>query len=183
MTRPPGKSGAPGWRWDGSERPPFAEAPGEGQESVWDYPRPPRLVPDGRPVVVVVGRTAVAETTRALRMLETASPPTFYIPKSDIRMELLRPARGESHCEWKGRAEYWSVRTPEGDVAEAAVWGYPEPLPPFEALRDHLSFYPSKVDCHVDGELVRPQPGGFYGGWITPELVGPFKGGAGSAGW
>ncbi len=183
MIREPGGPAARGWRWTGVRRPPFAEEPGPGQESVWDYPRPPRVEPDTRPVVVVAGRTAVAESVRALRVLETASPPTFYIPSADVRMELLRPARGESYCEWKGRAEYWTVRTPEGDVAQAAAWWYPEPLGAYASLRDHVAFYPGRVDCYVDGERVEPQPGGFYGGWITSELSGPFKGGPGSSGW
>jgi uncharacterized protein (DUF427 family) len=98
-------------------------------------------------------------------------------------MELLRPARGTSSCEWKGSAEYWSVRTPEGDVAAAAAWIYPSPRPGFEAIRGHVAFYPSRVDCYVGGERVFPQPGGFYGGWITSELAGPFKGGPGSSNW
>ena len=150
---------------------------------MWDYPRPPRVEPDTRHVVVVVGRTAVAETTRSLRVIETASPPTFYIPSEDVRMELLRPARGVSHCEWKGRAEHWTVRTLEGEVVEAAAWTYPDPLEPFAALRGHVSFYPGRADCYLDDERVRPQAGGFYGGWITSDLVGPFKGGPGSSGW
>ncbi|HSH76355.1 MAG TPA: DUF427 domain-containing protein, partial [Longimicrobiales bacterium] len=140
------------WRWTGAERPPFAEPPGEGQESVWDYPRPPRVTRDQRRVVVVAGRTVIADSVRTLRVLETANPPTFYIPPDDVRMELLRPARGESTCEWKGKAEYWTVRTPEGDVAQAAAWIYPRPHSAYETIRGYVAFYPSRVDCYVNEE-------------------------------
>lgn len=165
-----------GWRWNGSERPDFASPTSPGQESVWDYPRPPRIAVDPRRVVVKFEGAVIADTLDALRVLETASPPTFYVPRTDLRMELLRPARGSSRCEWKGEAEYWTVRTPEGHRAERAGWSYPDPLPEFAGIRGHISFYPSKVECTVDEEPVRPQPGGFYGGWVTSEVVGPFKG-------
>ena len=170
------------WRWVGDERPPFAIAPGPDQESVWDYPRPPRVAADAREVIVKVGTTEVARTKRALRMLETASPPTFYLPFADIDMRLLEPASGSSSCEWKGEARYFSVRT-ERDLLTAVAWSYPEPYPEYSVLRDHLSFYPGRIECTVDGVRVEPQPGKFYGGWITPELVGPFKGEPGSGGW
>jgi uncharacterized protein (DUF427 family) len=165
------------WRYVGEDRPPFARAPGHGQESVWDYPRPPRLAPDARLVVVKAGDIEVARSARTLRVLETASPPTFYIPAADV----LAPAEGNSHCEWKGRARYWSLKL----LAErrGVAWCYPEPLPPYEALADYFGFYPQYLDCFVDGVPVQPQPGDFYGGWITPELVGPFKGEEGSHGW
>ncbi len=171
------------WRWNGSERPAFAVVPGAGQESVWDYPRPPRLEQVPRTVVVRVGETVIADTTASVRVLETASPPTYYIPPSDVRIELLRPARGVSRCEWKGTAQYWSVRTQEGERVEEAAWSYSEPFPDFEELRNYLAFYPNRVDCELGGEKVRAQPGGFYAGWITSELVGPFKGDPGSGGW
>ena len=177
------KRGRGGWRWNGSERPPFAEEPGPGQESVWDYPRPPRVERDERPIVVRVGGTVIADTTSAWRVLETASPPTFYLPPADVRMDLLRPTSGSSRCEWKGTAEYWSVRTQEGERVEGAAWSYADPFPDFAVLRDHLAFYPNRVDCFVDGEPVEPQPGGFYAGWITSDVVGPFKGAPGSSGW
>jgi uncharacterized protein (DUF427 family) len=119
----------------------------------------------------------------ALRVLETASPPTFYLPPPDVRMELLRPASGASRCEWKGTAQYWSLRTPEGARVEEAAWSYPEPFEDFAALRDHLAFYPDRVDCALDREEVRAQAGGFYGGWITRDVVGPFKGDQGLGGW
>jgi uncharacterized protein (DUF427 family) len=175
-------SGRAHWRYTGSERPPFAVAPAAGQESVWDYPRPPRVVPDARLVVVRLGGVEIARTNSALRVLETASPPTFYLPVADIDRNCLRPGPGGSRCEWKGEARYFNVLA-AGALLEAAAWSYPEPLPGMEAIRDHVSFYPSRLECEVAGERVRPQPGRFYGGWITSELVGPFKGEPGSGGW
>ena len=171
-----------GWRWNGQQRPPFAIEPGPGEESVWDYPRPPRMVPDPRRVVVKAGEVVVAETCAALRVLETASPPTWYLPPGDVRREGLVPCAGASHCEWKGVARYWTWR--HGDtVAERAAWSYSDPLPAFEALRDHFGFYPGRFACFVEGERVTPQPGGFYAGWLTREIVGPCKGERGSEGW
>ena len=171
-----------GWRYYGQERPSFAVEPGPGQESVWDYPRPPRLEIVPHEVIVRAGRTEIARTRRAVRAIETASPPTFYLPPEDVRMEHLEPASGSSHCEWKGRARYWTVRA-EGRRLDRAGWSYPDPHPAFEAIRGHLAFYPALLECYVDGVRVEPQPGGFYGGWITPDLVGPFKGEPGSGGW
>ena len=171
-----------GWRWYGQARPPFAISPEGGQESVWDYPRPPRLVLDDRHVLVTAGGEVVAETRRALRLLETASPPGWYFPPSDVRSDLLIPAPGASACEWKGRARYWSLRA-GGAVLDRVAWSYPDPLPGFADLRDHLGFYPGRLACFVAGERVRPQPGGFYAGWITGEIVGPWKGAPGSEGW
>ena len=171
------------WRWTGSERPPFAETPGPGQESVWDYPRPPRIESDPRQIVVRIGGTVIADTTAASRVLETASPPTFYLPPSDVRIKLLRPASGLSRCEWKGTAEYWSVRTQEGERLERVAWSYPDPFEDFAELRDCLAFYPGRVDCFLNGEKVHAQPGGFYAGWITSDVVGPFKGEPESGSW
>lgn len=171
-----------GWRWTGSERPPFAEDPGEGQESVWDYPRPPRVEPDHRRVVVKAGGATLADTTAAVRILETASPPTFYLSPEDVAAELLTEADGRSRCEWKGEAVYWSARPPGGPVVERAGWSYPDPFSDYAGIRNHLSFFPARVACFVDGERVRPQPGGFYGGWVTDEIVGPFKGEGSDAG-
>ena len=170
------------WRYVGQARPPFAQTPGPGQESVWDYPRPPRLEHDAREVLVMAGPVEIARTRRALRLLETASPPTFYLPPEDVQMALLRPAQGASFCEWKGEARYWSVRA-GSHWLEGVAWSYTQPLPGFERLRDHIAFYPSKLECFVAGVRALPQPGRFYAGWITPELVGPFKGEAGSGGW
>ena len=170
------------WRWRGDTRPPFAIAPGPGQESVWDYPRPPRLAPDTREVVVHWEGREVVRTRRAIRVLETAHPPSFYLPWDDVARELLKPAGGGSFCEWKGPARYWDLV--DGDAREAGVaWSYPQPLAGAEPLAACVAFYASRVECFVDGARVLPQPGAFYGGWITPELVGPFKGDPGSSGW
>ncbi len=158
--------------------------PGAGQESVWDYPRPPRLEPfTGQVRVVHAGRT-LADTTGAFRVLETSHPPVFYIPAADVQMDWLMPSEGPStFCEWKGRAMYWDLCLPGEKIARVA-WSYPDPSQRYADLRDHLAFYPGKVDaCFVDGEQVQSQPGDFYGGWITSKIVGPFKGGPGTWGW
>ncbi len=148
-----------------------------------DYPRPPALVRDERHVVVTFAGVTIADTTTALRILETSHPPTFYLPLDDVRRDLLRPAEGASFCEWKGAAAYVDVVV--GDrVAREAGWYYPEPSPAYQALRDHVAFYAGRVErCTVDGIAVTPQPGGFYGGWITPDVAGPFKGEPGTRGW
>ena len=170
------------WAHTGGGRPDFAETPGPGQESVWDYPRPPAVVPDSRQVIVRAEGEELARTRRAVRILETASPPTFYIPVDDVRIELMRPASGSSMCEWKGQARYWALRdAPES--APAVAWSYQDPFPEFAEIKGHMAFYPARVDCTVAGEEVFSQPGGFYGGWITPEIVGPWKGAPGSGGW
>lgn len=173
------------WAWRGQDRPTFAVAPGPGQVSVWDFPRPPRLTHDSREVVIRWGNAEVARTRQAVRVLETAHPPSFYIPWADVNRALLQPARGSSFCEWKGPASYWSlVNAANGALTLPGVaWSYPTPLAGAEALADCVAFYPTDLDCSVGGEKVTPQPGGFYGGWVTPELVGPFKGEAGSQGW
>ena len=170
------------WRWRGEGRPPFARLPGPGQESVWDYPRPPALRPDAREIVIRWGSVEVARTRRALRILETGHPPTFYLPWDDVDRRLLRPGSGASFCEWKGPASYWSLDDGARRLPNVA-WSYPQPLEDAPALANCVAFYPSALDCRVDGARATPQPGGFYGGWITPELVGPFKGEPGSAGW
>jgi len=171
------------WRAAPRGRPAGRAEPGPGQESVWDYPRPPRLERETRPVRVDFAGRAVAESRRALRVCETASPPTYYLPPEDVATELLVPSRRRSLCEWKGRARYYGLRV--GDrTSEDAAWCYPDPLSAFEPLRDHLAFYPGRVDaCFVGDMRVRPQAGDFYGGWITPDVVGPFKGEPGSEGW
>lgn len=171
------------WTWTGRARPPFAIEPGPGQESVWDYPRPPRPASDPRRVMVHAGNACIADTTRAVRVLETASPPTFYLPPQDIDLDRLRPAPGGSHCEWKGRAVYWSARDDDGQWLEAVGWSYPDPAPAFASITGWLSFYPARLRCTVAGERVRPQPGGFYGGWLTDEIVGPVKGAPGTGHW
>lgn len=171
------------WQHTGQARPPFAEVPRAGQESVWDYPRPPALVDDPRRVRVRAGEVVVADSVRAVRVLETASPPTFYLPPEDVASDLLQRAPGSSVCEWKGRAAYWTVALPGGRRLEAAGWSYPQPDARFARIAGWLSFYPVRLCCTVAGERVRPQPGGFYGGWLTDEIAGPVKGEAGSSGW
>jgi uncharacterized protein (DUF427 family) len=179
-----------GWHYFGQRRPPFAVEPLPGQESVWDYPRPPRLELDAREVVVSLAGVEVARTRSAQRVLETASPPTFYIPRADVIDRYLQPAPGGSHCEWKGSARYWTVAVPSVGSsavplvgAEAAAWSYEHPTPEFTPIRGHVSFYPGRLECYVDGVRVLPQPGRFYGAWVTPDVVGPFKGEPGSSGW
>lgn len=170
------------WQHTGNKRPPFAVPPAAGQESVWDYPRPPKLVDDQRLVRVLFDGTTIAETRRSKRLLETASPPTFYLPPSDVVWDFLRPSATGTFCEWKGRASYLDVVVGSGNAAMAA-WYYASPGAPYEGLANFVSFYPGRVVCLVDGEQVRAQAGGFYGGWITPEIVGPFKGEGGTGGW
>jgi len=170
------------WAWRGRVRPPFAVVPGPDQESVWDYPRPPTLALDQREVVICWGEVEVARTRRALRVLETSHPPTFYLPWDDVARLLLEPASGASFCEWKGPARFWTLADGRRRMPGVA-WSYPNPLPGAEALATSVAFYAGTLDCRIDGAAVRPQPGGFYGGWITPELVGPFKGEPGSQHW
>ena len=170
------------WTYRGQKRPPFAEEPVPGQESVWDYPRPPKLVLDGRHVEVRLGELIIADASQTYRVLETASPPTFYISPHDVRLQLLQRCPGSSLCEWKGVAQYWALKSSVRD-AQPLGWSYPDPNPPFAAITAYFSFYPSRVECYVDGERVQPQPGEFYGGWVTREIVGPFKGLPGTEHW
>jgi uncharacterized protein (DUF427 family) len=162
---------------------PHPIAPGPGQESVWDYPRPPRVEATTRHIRVIFAGVVIADTRRARRVLETSHPPTYYIPPADIRMQYLVPTNHRSFCEWKGQARYYTVAV-AGRAAPDAAWAYPRPTASFSAIQDHVAFYAHLMDaCTVDGELVQPQPGGFYGGWITADVVGPFKGIPGSSGW
>lgn len=170
------------WKFNGSKRPDFAITPGPGEESVWDYPRPPKLSPDTRHIIVKWNDREIASTTGAVRVLETASPPTFYIPPADVDQKLFREATGSSFCEWKGKATYWDIVVDQR-VHESAAWSYDNPNPAFRAITGFFSFYPARVNCFVDGVPVKPQPGEFYGGWMTPEIVGPVKGEPGSGGW
>lgn len=157
--------------------------PGPGQESAWDYPRPPALEPTDAHLVVVLGETTVAQTRRGWRVLETSHPPAYYFPPDDVRPGVLVPTDDVTFCEWKGRARHLDVVV-GGRVARAAAWAYATPHERFAAIRDHVAFYPGRVDaCFVDGEQVTPQPGDFYGGWITSRVVGPFKGDPGTRGW
>ena len=157
--------------------------PEPGQESVWDYPRPPRVENVKERVRVLFNGETVADTVNAKRVLETSHPPVYYIPQEDVRMAgLMREARS-TVCEFKGRAAYWGLQV-EGKGVSNAAWSYPDPAAGFESIKNHLAFYPSKMDaCFVGDERVRAQEGDFYGGWITKNIVGPFKGGAGTWGW
>lgn len=158
-------------------------APGPGQESVWEYPRPPRLETTPRHIQVYFNGLLLADTRRAYRVLETSHPPVYYLPPADIQMQCLIPAGGQSWCEWKGQAAYYSVVVGERR-AENVAWYYPDPTPSFLPIKNYVAFYPRPMDrCLVDGEVVVPQPGGFYGGWITSDVVGPFKGEPGTMGW
>ena len=160
---------------------PLPTAP--GQESVWDYPRPPRVEPSRETVEVVLGGVVVARTTASLRVLETSHPPTYYLPVDAFLDGVLRSTPGNTYCEWKGQASYVDLVT-DAATAPRAGWTYPQPTKGFEALVGHYAVMPGLVDeCRVDGEVVRPQDGGFYGGWITDRVVGPFKGVPGSYGW
>jgi uncharacterized protein (DUF427 family) len=150
---------------------------------VWDYPRPPTLEQTGRHVVVELGGEVIADTRQAWRVCETSHPPVYYVPMEDARTDLLVLGQGSSCCEWKGRAVYWDAVI-DGQLWPRVAWSYPGPDPRFERLRGHLAFYLQGLDAgFVDDERARPQPGGFYGGWITDDVVGPFKGGSGTAGW
>lgn len=169
------------WQYTGTERPPFADPPGPGQESVWDYPRPPKVVGDSRLVTVHAGERRLAETRAAVRVLETASPPTFYLPADDVDTAGLAALAQTSWCEWKGRAVYFALDSDPGGLAVA--WCYPEPAAAFRSLAGRYGFYPGRVICRVDGETVRPQAGGFYGGWVTNEIAGPCKGAPDTGHW
>ncbi|NJR66026.1 MAG: DUF427 domain-containing protein [Leptolyngbyaceae cyanobacterium CRU_2_3] len=154
-----------------------------GQESVWDYPRPPRLEDSTKHVQIIFNTVKIADTQRAKRVLETSHPPVYYVPLEDIGQEYLIRTLRTTFCEWKGQAGYYTIQV--GDrVAENAGWFYSNPTPDFAAIQDYVAFYPSRMDaCYVDGEQVTAQPGDFYGGWITREIIGPFKGTKGSWGW
>ncbi len=169
------KHGRSQWEYNGQKRPSFAISPKKGQESVWDYPRPPKIESDSRLIIVKLDELIVSESTKAKRILETASPPTIYIPPSDINFDLVKKTNGSSRCEWKGTADYWDVITSSKHLQKVG-WSYPEPFEDFNEIAGYLSFYPAHLECYIDGERVRPQPGGFYGGWITDEIVGPVKG-------
>ena len=158
-------------------------------ESVWDYPRPPRLERSERHLCIKQAGEVLADTVQAWRILETSHPPVYYIPQADIAMQFLqRSQRRSSFCEWKGLATYWNIDlravVPGSAVLADAAWSYPDPTASYTGLQDHLAFYASRVDeCTVDGERVEAQPGDFYGGWITSHVRGPFKGAPGTLGW
>jgi uncharacterized protein (DUF427 family) len=157
--------------------------PGPGQESVWDYPRPPIAVPSDEHVGVRHRGRVLADTTSAIRVLETSQPPAYYLPLADVDRSLLRDSSRRTHCEWKGVAHYFDLVVDDDQVPDAA-WTYPSPTPRFAVLVDHLAVYPQRVDeCTVDGERVAANDGDFYGGWVTSRVVGPFKGAPGTLGW
>jgi uncharacterized protein (DUF427 family) len=157
--------------------------PDPGQESVWDYPRPPRLEDSPKHIQVIFNGTLIADTRQAKRVLETSHPPVYYIPPEDIKMEYLVSTGQTTWCEWKGKAAYYTIRIGDKQV-ENAAWYYPRPSPSFESLTRYVAFYPSLMDaCYVDGEQVQAQAGDFYGGWITSHIVGPFKGEPGTTWW
>lgn len=162
---------------------PDPDLPRPGQESVWAFPRPAVAQPSSACIVIEHQGVTVAETRRSVRVIETSHPPSYYIPPEDIRPGLLHRASGRSLCEWKGEAVYWDVVL-KNVVLTQVGWSYPRPSSAFEALRDHVAFYAAPFDrCTVDGEVVTPQPGRFYGGWITSNVAGPFKGVPGSDWW
>jgi uncharacterized protein (DUF427 family) len=155
-----------------------------GTESVWDYPRPPIVVPSHERVVIELDGQIVVDTRRSLRVLETSHPPVYYLPGEAITAGLLRPTRRTTWCEFKGSASYFDVVCPSGRVIPGAAWHYPRPTAGFEPLVGHVAFYPSRMDrCTVEGETVVAQAGDFYGGWITSKVTGPFKGAPGTGGW
>ncbi|GAB4555342.1 MAG: DUF427 domain-containing protein [Anaerolineae bacterium] len=157
--------------------------PAPNQESVWDYPRPPRLEPTAKHLKVIFNGLTIAETRRALRLLETSHPPSYYFPPEDVRLEYFQAVARRTFCEFKGAASYYTISV-NGKTAPNAAWYYLNPSPNYEALTKYIAFYPSLMDaCYADGELVRPQEGGFYGGWITSDVVGPFKGSPGTEWW
>ena len=162
---------------------PTPDPGGEGQESVWEYPRPPVVDPSDEHVVVTFAGRVVADTRRALRVLETSHPPSYYLPRADVDLSLLAVNPRRTMCEYKGVAGYLDVVV--GDRrADAVGWFYPDPTPAFTALADHVTFYPGRMErCTVDGEVVGGSAGDFYGGWITSRVVGPFKGEPGTGFW
>jgi uncharacterized protein (DUF427 family) len=157
--------------------------PKPGQESVWQYPRPPRLEKTDARIIIIFNNKTIVDTINSKRILETSHPPVYYIPPEDIALNYLIKAEGVSFCEWKGYAFYYSLKV--GDkVAEKVAWYYTDPSPEYSAIKNHVAFYAGPMDtCLVNGEIVRPQPGEFYGGWITDNIVGPFKGETGTWLW
>ena len=157
--------------------------PKEGQESVWDYPRPPKCEESDKQIKVIFNKEILVETTQSKRILETSHPPVYYIPREEIQMDFLIPSKRVSYCEWKGEASYYSIKI-GNRFAESAAWTYNDPKSGFLEVKNYIAFYVSQMDaCYVNDELVVAQPGDFYGGWITSDIVGPFKGGVGTWGW
>lgn len=170
-------------RWKSAPRPDNIVAPGPGQRSVWDFPRPPAVERVCERVTVEFAGRCIADTRRCLRVCETASPPTYYIPMDDVAMQYLREGTGASLCEWKGMSRCYDIAV-LGAVSLQAAWTYPSVQHEYAVLANHMGFYASRVDrCTVGNEIARPQPGGFYAGWITSDLTGPWKGEIGTGGW
>ncbi len=157
--------------------------PGPGQESCWDYPRPPALDTSNESIVIELGGMVIARSTKSWRVLETSHPPTYYVPRAAFVEGALRLTTGATWCEWKGKATYYDLVA--GDtVVQAGAWNYPEPTPRFADLSDAISLMPAVVDrITINNEVVTPQEGTFYGGWITSRVVGPFKGAPGTSHW
>ena len=160
-----------------------APAPAPGQESVWDYPRPPRIEPTTKHIRVIFNGITIADTHNAYRVLETSHPPVYYIPPQDVQTQYLKSTPRQTYCEYKGAARYYTI-TVNNKTIDNAAWYYPNPAPGYEPIKNHIAVYPSLMDvCYIDNEPVTPQPGDFYGGWITRDIVGPFKGDPGTRGW
>ncbi len=154
-----------------------------GQESVWDYPRPPRVEDSEKHVEIFFNDIMIADSSATKRVLETSSPPVYYLPLEDIEMRYLSLSDKKTMCEWKGLASYYNIKVHDKAALNAA-WYYPDPIPEYSVLKGYVAFYPQYMDvCYLDGEVVSPQPGSFYGGWITSDIVGPFKGEPGTEGW
>ena len=166
------------WRYFGQERPAFAVPPGSGQISVWDFPRPPRIEDARARLRVESSDRIIAETTRGVRVLETAGAPTYYFPPEDVDSGLLKRTGSAFHCEWKGISDEIAI-----EQSERSGWVLRQVYAEFEALLGWFAFYPQDLRCFVGNERVGAQPGGYYGGWVTADLVGPIKGEPGSGGW
>ncbi len=156
---------------------------GQSRQSVWDYPRPPRVERSYRQIRVVFNDTVIAETNRSVRVLETSHPPVYYIPPGEVQTQFLSQSGRTIYCEFKGRAVYYKLRLGDRTAVDAA-WSYHNPASGYESIKDHIAFYPGRVDaCYVDGQFVQTQEGDFYGGWITSDIEGPLKGGRATRGW
>jgi uncharacterized protein (DUF427 family) len=165
------------------ERPTDIVVPKQGQESVWDYPRPPAVEPVAARLQVWFAGVPLADTVHGLRVIETSCPPVYYFPQEDVHVDFLTQMVHTTLCEWKGIATYWNVSI-RGRRQEAVGWSYAEPEPGFERLKRHFAFYSGITDtCYVGTEQVQPQPGDYYGGWVTSNIVGPFKGLPGTQLW
>lgn len=150
---------------------------------MWNYPRPPRVEPVTKHIQVLFNGMVIADTHQARRVIETSGAPVYYVPSEDVARQFLHPSAHNTVCEWKGRAEHFAIQVGDRNATDVA-WSYPEPAPGYEDIAGHFGFYPQMMDaCLVDGETARPQPGDYYGGWITSGIVGPFKGAPGTEHW